>query len=347
MHSYNLLLGQAIDETNRGFKIGHATLFHKDDIGRTILDGDTVKIFLDGYINSRFLGIDTPEKGLDLPNLDGIIDIAQPTDYEKRRKRVWREINHHAWVKYLENPFDESFDDADSFRKKLGDGLLSYLKSKTGPLVAKNHYDNSLRAREILTEIINKDKQATEQQGREYRFFLRFAFEILDTYGRLLCYLHQDKKTEERGNNESYNELMLKAGYAIPYYIFPNIDPFIRFSSILDAIPDVHGDRFAFNRLIQKSSKLKRARELISSIRKQQKPSLFTGEESLKLLPFELRLLQRREKPNRHVMDLSNPEPIIHPPEDYYLISKEEDRLFIPAEYNYIFEKRGYKTTET
>jgi hypothetical protein len=53
--------------------------------------------------------------------------------------------------------------------------------------------------------------------------------------------------------------------------------------------------------------------------------------------------LERREKPFRYVVDISNPEPIIIPPEDYYLIRNVEDRFFIPEEYLPIFEKRGYK----
>lgn len=208
-----------------------------------------------------------------------------------------------------------------------------------------NHYNNSLRSAEILLEIIKKDHQKTVQSGKQYKFFFRFSHEILDVYGRLLGYIHQDKGEGERGSNESYNERMLKMGYAIPYYIFPNIDPFIKFNSILDAIPDVHGDRFAFGRLLQKSSKLRKAREAVTKIRSQKEPSLFTGENSLKLLPFELRFLQRRERLNRYVMDLSNPEPVVYPPQDYHLIANEEDRLFIPEEYVFIFEKRGYKVT--
>jgi hypothetical protein len=135
----------------------------------------------------------------------------------------------------------------------------------------------------------------------------------------------------------------LKTGYAVPYFIFPNVDPFIKFNSILDAIPEVIQDRFAFYKLIQRSSKLKRVREYLEKIRSGNDNTLFTGENTLKLLPSELRILERRKKPFRYVMDFSNPEPVIIPPEDYYLIRNVEDRFFIPEEYIPIFEKRGYK----
>ncbi|HSA75300.1 MAG TPA: hypothetical protein VLE21_03850 [Candidatus Nitrosocosmicus sp.] len=337
---------KAIRESEKGFKIGNANPFNSEDLSKTVLDGDTVKTFLDGYVNARFLGVDTPEKGFDLPYLKSILDLAQVTSEEERKKRVYRDTNHPAWVKYLEDPFNDNYEDSHKFKDALGAELITYLKHKIGPSTALNHHSNSLKSAQILLDIIKKDNQETVQAGKKYKFFFRFSHEVLDVYGRLLAYVHQDKEAEERGPNISYNELMLKAGYAIPYYIFPNIDPFIKYNSILDAIPDVHGDRFAFFRLIQKSSKLRKAREAITEIRNRTEPSLFTGEDSLKLLPFELRFLQRRQRLNKYVMDLSNPEPIIYPPQDYYFITKEEDRFFIPEEYIPIFEKRGYKVIE-
>jgi len=339
-------LAKAIRETQQGFKVGNAIPFDGQDISNTVLDGDTVKTFLDGYINTRFLGVDTPEKGFDLPYLKSIFDLGQVTPEEERKKRAYRDTDHPAWVKYLENPFDDSYEDASKFKDYLGAELITYLKHKTGPTTASNHHTNSLKSAQILLDFVNKDNQETIAAGKKYKFFYRFSHEVLDIYGRLLAYVHQDKEQENRGSNESYNELMLKAGYAIPYYIFPNIDPFIKYDSILEAVPDVREDRFAFFRLIQKSSKLRKAREAITEIRNQKEPSLYTGENSLKLLPFELRFLQRRARLNKYVMDLSNPEPIIYPPQDYYFITREEDRFFIPEEYIPIFEKRGYKVIE-
>lgn len=75
---------KAIREDKKGFKIGNANLFNSEDISKTVLDGDTVKTYLDGYVNSRFLGVDTPEKGFDLPNLKDILEIAQITPSEEK-----------------------------------------------------------------------------------------------------------------------------------------------------------------------------------------------------------------------------------------------------------------------
>jgi hypothetical protein len=280
---------------------------------------------------------------LKLPNIPSIIELAQPTPEEIKGEEVWRELNDISWKKYLSEPFDPSFFDTDSFKKSLGEGLFKYLKEKTGSETAANQYDNSLISRQKLFDIINMDKIESERQGRKFSFFMRFSFEVFDAYGRLLCYLHKNKEKGEQSSNDSYNELLLESGYAVPYFIFPNVDPFIKFNSILDAIPEVGQDRFAFYKLIQRSDKLKKARKYLENIRSGKNNTLFTGDNALKLLPFELRILERREKPFRYVVDLSNPEPIIIPPEDYFLIRNVEDRFFIPEEYLPIFEKRGYK----
>ncbi|VFJ13651.1 hypothetical protein [Candidatus Nitrosocosmicus franklandus] len=54
-----------------------------------------------------------------------------------------------------------------------------------------------------------------------------FAFEIMDRYGRFLCFVDRTKTTEERQNDKlTYNEKLLKEGFSIPYFIWPNVNPF-------------------------------------------------------------------------------------------------------------------------
>jgi hypothetical protein len=168
-------LAKAIRESQKGFKIGNANPFNIEDISKTVLDGDTVKTFLDGYINTRFLGVDTPEKGFDLPYIKSILDLAQVTPEEMRNKRAYRKTNHPAWIKYLENPFDDNYEDADKFKDALGEELVAYLKLKTGPTTALNHHNNSLKSAQILLEIIKQDNQETVQAGKQYKFFFRFS----------------------------------------------------------------------------------------------------------------------------------------------------------------------------
>lgn len=71
--------------------------------------------------------------------------------------------------------------------------------------------------------------------------------------------------------------------------------------------------------------------------------TVWDNNKPLKLLPFELRFLQRRQAPDRYVISLSSEEePKIYPPKKYYQIPLEEDRFFIPYDYIPLFERRGY-----
>lgn len=73
-------------------------------------------------------------------------------------------------------------------------------------------------------------------QDREtFKFFLAFASEVMDGYGRFLGYLHPHQQTPPR--KLSYNERMLGQGWATLYFIWPNLDPYRRQTSPVDAVP--------------------------------------------------------------------------------------------------------------
>jgi hypothetical protein len=55
---------------------------------------------------------------------------------------------------------------------------------------------------------------------------MAFAHEVTDRYGRFLCYMDTDNKPSKRDGRLTYNERMLKSNLAIPYFIWPNINPF-------------------------------------------------------------------------------------------------------------------------
>ena len=59
-----------------------------------------------------------------------------------------------------------------------------------------------------------------------FRFFLVFAGEVMDRYGRLLGYLQPDQPNTPAGQRlGSYNERLVKAGWVGPYFIWPNSNP--------------------------------------------------------------------------------------------------------------------------
>ena len=56
----------------------------------------------------------------------------------------------------------------------------------------------------------------------------------MDGYGRLLCFLNVREPDRAR-RPENYNLRILRAGLAVPCFIWPNIDPFLRASSFMQA----------------------------------------------------------------------------------------------------------------
>jgi hypothetical protein len=219
----------------------------------------------------------------------------------------------------------------------LGPGLLNHLIPKLTAHTAANHHDHAMAAQCALEDLVDYDVKAKTDQGEEFRFFMAFAYEIIDRYGRFLCYVDMDEKNEEeRKLRISYNERMLQSGMAAPYFIWPNINPFRRLS-LKGAIPPP-GD---FKQMVEGDRRLSDARRFVSESRKAG-AGIFDKAEPLLLLPFELRYLARRSGPDRYVIDLSKNKPKILKPADYYLVSNVEDRLFIDEQFVCLFESKGY-----
>jgi hypothetical protein len=59
----------------------------------------------------------------------------------------------------------------------------------------------------------------------ELGLFLAFAHDVIDRYGRLLAFVHRDDPVAQP---RPYNEHLLAGGVALPYFIWPNVAPFIR-----------------------------------------------------------------------------------------------------------------------
>jgi endonuclease YncB( thermonuclease family) len=123
----------------------------------------------------------------------------------------------------------------------------------------------------------------------------------MDRYGRFLCYLDKDNTPEECEERQlTYNERMLQEGYAAPYIIWPNTDPFIQQGSVIDSVPDIN----SFQQVIRKSKRLNKGRDYVKEARDASK-GIFNSSNPLLLLPFELRYLARRSPPDRYVLDIS------------------------------------------
>ncbi len=305
---------------------GFAKLPAESSVKQSVHDGDTVSVTADGDFSIRFLGIDTPEVSLSYPNLKDDPNAGK-----------WLSIS--KFDQYLSNPFDVKYSDSKEYKIKLGKGLVEHLEPQCSDNTAKNHALYSEKAQRVLEKLIQDDLNERKGQGKEFRFFLAFSFEIMDRYGRFLCFLDRDSNEQERLERPlTYNERMIQQGFAMPYLIWPNIDPFIGKESVVKAVPDINN----FQAEIEKSKRLQKAREAIRKSR-ESGTGLFDFNDPLMLFPFELRYLVRRSVPDRFVIDLSQKRPKILEPTKYYEIKNIEDRLFIPEEYVPLFIMKGFE----
>jgi hypothetical protein len=107
--------------------------------------------------------------------------------------------------------------------------------------------------------------------------------------------------------------------------------------SIQDAVPAPGSAA----ELAEQESSLRNARQWVKQARDQQRIGLYEAADPLRLLPFELRFLARRQPPDRWVVDLGASNTVLLPPQVYFQIPNPEDRLFVPAEYVPLWEQHG------
>jgi len=179
---------------------------------------------------------------------------------------------------------------------------------------------------------------------KSFAFFMAFSNDFLDGYGRLLCYLNssvdnfKNQKDKDAVKQFSYNERQLTSGWGVPYFIWPNIQPFLSVKAFSkeNVIPK------NFWNLIKKAEKLHLARKSVDNARTGNK-GIFNSTDPLKLMPFELRIISRKKSPDRFVIDLRDEgNNVLLRPEEYIKIPHQEDRLFIPGEFIPIFQMYGW-----
>jgi len=315
----------ALGLSSHGFKIGTSNFGnHGSMVGsikQIVHDGDTVEARLNDNIGIRFLGIDSAEVSYPLP-ATSFVSLSNDRWDVFFNSGKWRNgLNFHAGLmQYLEN--------------RIGDGHD----------VAANHARHAERAQRALEEILQSDLTLSGKKGTEFTMFMAFGHEFLDGTGRLLCYLNSsitnfdDPIVGKAVTKLSYNERQMASGAAMPYFIWPNIQPFLLGSPFTPA--NIRPETFW--KTVRNSSKLKSARKNVLAARVAGK-GVFDPQDPLRLEPFELRFISRRKPPTRYVIDLAQPGiNRILAPQQYFQIPNPEDRLFIPEEYIMLFEHLGW-----
>jgi hypothetical protein len=317
----------AIRQTDAGLTIGLARLgltstgTHQK-VGNAVHDGDTVSTDPDGNIPVRLLGVDAPEVSFTLPN-DPPVKFTDITD--------------QRWTDFLTDPFARGLP---LFDPPLPRQLRAFLERKLGAGCAANHAKHAKPATEAFRAKVAKDMADSGLNEDSFLFFLLFAHDVLDRYGRFLTFLRQDRPQGQR--KPFYNRQLLDDALVVPYAIWPNIDPFRTAATLLDAVP-------APGQLA--NQELDQTRQVVRDTRAAHK-GIYEQADSLQLLPFELRYLARtttiggrkvRLGPDRWVIDLTSTDNRLHPPHSYHRIPNPEDRLFIPPEFISMFETKGWK----
>ena len=337
------MVKKAIEQWRSGQTVGYAALGlygnEPGSVRRQVHDGDTVTVRaaspdpeeMTGNFGVRFLGIDTPEVSLPLPGRTGFTPIG-----------------HEEWKRFLADPFSEQWP---PFEPPLDPGLLEYLRTKVGENAAANHHAHAEKAEEALEREMEDDLRVLGKTPETFRFFLSFAHEVMDRYGRFLGYLNrfQPDENDPEPRPRSYNERLLEAGVANPYFIWPNVDPFRAPSSLAAAVPEPG----TASQLASGDNALAEARAWVRAAREAE-TGVFSEDDPLLLEAFEVRFLSRqstiendrgerevRRPPDRWVIDLSKEDDALLPPQHYHTIPFPEDRLFVPSEYVPLFVEHG------
>jgi len=134
---------------------------------------------------------------------------------------------------------------------------------------------------------------------------------------------------------DTYRERLLRAGRATPYFIWPNVQPF-KVPRLVDAVPDP-----AALAEIAQHGRLGEQRRCVADARAS--GSGMFGADPLRLYAFELRFVARRRAPEWWVIDLAAGDGRLHPPVDYHVIQRVEDRLYVPEQYVDLFVSRGWR----
>jgi hypothetical protein len=311
---------KAIEQLQSGLVVGHAGLGLRDgvpgSVRQEVHDGDTINVQALGGFGVRFLGVDAPEISFTLPGSTRFVGLGES-----------------EWADFLDDPFAA---DLPPFEPALEDDLVQFLRGRTGQGTAANHYRLAKLAEDALEAEVAADMTELGATPATFAFFLAFAHEVIDRYGRLLGFINRDDPSPDRPL--SYNERLLRVGRVTPYIIWPNTNPFRRAPSLRDAVVEP-GDALHH---ADSDASLRQAREWTRAAR-ENGIGVFDPADPLRILPFEVRFLSRRSPPDRWVIDLSATDDVLRHPQRYFELPHPEDRLFVPDEYTPLFVERGWR----
>lgn len=284
-------------------------------------DGDTLNVVAKGNIGVRFLGIDTPEVSFAFPG----------------PRLNFVSMDDDRWNDFLSNPFGDS---VLPFEDPISDSLRQFIQAKVIDQPATHHHQHAEAATTGLRKMIAEDMQIMGQDPSEFGYYLNFGFEVMDGYGRFLCLVNrnQPQRSVPTLRPPTYNSRMLERGFAFPYFIWPNINPWDRPDSVMKAVIPVGSAKD----LAESDRELRTARDHVAAARASHL-GVFDAKAPCLLEPFELRWLSRRTLPSRYVIDLTKNSDQILPPSQYHTIPNCEDRLWIPPEYVALFQQAGWK----
>src|SRR5262245_6827619 len=285
-------------------------------LDEAVPDGDTVGVQFLGTGSVRFLGIDSPEKSFEQP-LGGS-----------------QKLDGAPWEQFLTSPFTNGYP-----IQLLEPPLAAHLQSRFGAGAAANHHRHAVAAGEALKQLIQGDETALGQTATQFQYFVSFSYEVFDRFGRLLAFLNRNQPNPNvpGPRPRSYNERQLEAGVALPFFIWPNVNPFREFATVADAVP-LPGTA----NVIAESGDLKRSRDAVKNARANGL-GVFSAADPLRFEAFEIRYLGRREAPTRAVIDLGKNDKVMLRPHNYFTIPHPEDRLFVPSEFVPLFAAKGWQ----
>jgi endonuclease YncB( thermonuclease family) len=285
-------------------------------VRQQVHDGDTLNVRAIGNFGVRFLGVDAPEISFQLQTNGPFLGLAS-----------------QQWRDYLANPFAAGLA---PFNPALNVGLIGHLQPRFTTQTALNHHEHASAAEDEMERLVLADIATLGQDEDTFRFFMAFAHEVTDRYGRLLGFINREQPSGPRPL--PYNERLLASGHVSPYFIWPNINPFRKSASVTAAvIPAGHA-----RTTVDADASFSAARQSIR-VARQQHLGVYDAGNPLTLQPFEVRFLARRQPPDRWVIDLSKNNDELIPPQEYFTIPNEEDRLFIPSEYVPLFVEAGWR----
>jgi len=290
---------------------------NRGSVKQLVHDGDTINVASGNNFPVRFLGIDTPE-----------ISFMDPLtgNFEKS--------DHDSFQQLLATPFSDAF----GGRLGFSNALCDVIEARASADAAVNHHGLAKAAEDKLEELIEADLTAQGGDREAFKFFTAFAYDALDFYGRLLCYLHLDQAGVAPADRKpSYNQQLLASGLASPYFIFPNVDPFRAKGSPVQAAFDAGSPQS----ILSRAPKLRTARQAVKAARDAGQ-GIFNPHNPLIFEAFELRYLARGKPPSRWLIDLAGDDRVLFHPQTYFQIPNPEDRLWVPEEFVPLFESAGW-----